>query len=194
MAGRIDFNRGKLKELVLHFAQVSHREGDEGFGLVKLNKLLYRADFEAFRLLGRSITGETYEKQAFGPVARTLPIVLDELAAAGRLQWESIPRGRHIRRVPVVAEGPEAQADMSLFTTEEKRVLEKTLTELATYGGRAVSEWSHESSAGWNLAAEHGDVIDYDTAFVSTDPIPAKDLRRAQQFLRDEGLVSNGPS
>ena len=39
--------------------------------MVKLNKLLYRADFEAFRLLGHPITGETYEKQEFGPVARS---------------------------------------------------------------------------------------------------------------------------
>jgi len=64
---------------VLYLSQRS--ADDPGFGMVKLNKLLYRADFEAYRLLGHSITGAVYEKQDFGPVARPLPIALDELAA-----------------------------------------------------------------------------------------------------------------
>jgi uncharacterized phage-associated protein len=190
MAGRIEFNRSKFKELVVYLAQVSTRERDEGFGMVKLNKLLYRADFEAFRLLGHAITGETYEKQEFGPVARSLPLVLDELAAAGRLQWESIPRGPHIRQVPTAADTTEAQPDLTMFSAAERDVVENTLRELATYGGKSVSEWSHQRSAGWNLAREYGQAIDYDTAFVSTEPIPPEDLERARKFLLDEGVVT----
>src|SRR5688500_7193326 len=140
MAGRAEFNRSKFKELVLYLAQVSEREDDEGFGMVKLNKLLYRTDFEAFRLLGHSITGETYEKQEFGPVARDLPIVLDELAADGRLYWQLTPRGPHTRKVPTTGEAPEAQPDMTLFSDAEREVIESTLHELATYGGKTVSE------------------------------------------------------
>jgi hypothetical protein len=189
MAGRTEFKRGKFKELVLYLAQVSEREQDQGFGMVKLNKLLYRADFEGFRRLGRSITGETYEKQEYGPVARDLPIVLDELAADGRLYWQFVPRGTHTRKVPTAAEAREAQPDLTVFSDAERQVIESTLLELATYGGRTVSEWSHERSAGWNLARAYGDAIDYDTAFISTDPIPPADLRRARQFLRDEGIV-----
>src|ERR1700733_4521543 len=74
VAEQAEFNRSKFKELVLYLSQRS--AGDEGFGAVKLNKLLYRSDFEAYRLLGRPITGETYIKQEFGPVAADLPIVL----------------------------------------------------------------------------------------------------------------------
>ena len=85
MAKPMYFNRGKFKELVVYLCAVAEQAGDEGFGMVNLNKLLYRADFEAYRLLGHHVTGETYEKQEYGPVARDLPIVLDELAAAGRL-------------------------------------------------------------------------------------------------------------
>lgn len=189
MAGGIDFNRGKFKELVLYFAQESERVGDEGFGMVKLNKLLYRADFQAFRLLGRPITGETYERQEFGPVARDLPIVLDELAAAGRLRWQRIPRGPYTREVPTASRESDDQPDLSQFSPDERRLMKETLQELAVYGGKSASDWSHEQSAGWNLAREDGHAIDYATEFISTDPIPPADLERARQFVRDQGWV-----
>ncbi len=189
MAGGIDFNSGKFKELVLYFAQEAERAGDEGFGMVKLNKLLYRADFEAFRLLGRSITGETYEKQEYGPVARDLPIVLDELGAAGRLRWQHIPHGPYTRYVPSVTDEWGAEPDMRLFSPDESAVVESARHELGVYGARAASEWSHEQSAGWNVVPEYGQVIEYDSAFVSTRPIPPEDLDRARQFVRDRGWV-----
>jgi Protein of unknown function (DUF4065) len=189
MAGGIEFNRGKFKELVLYLAQVAERVDDEGFGMVKLNKLLYHADFEAFRLLGRSITGATYEKQEWGPVARALPIVLDELAAQGRLRWEFILRGPHTSKVPMVEASEEASPDVGVFAADEHKVIENTLQALATYGGKTASDWSHEQSAGWNLASEDGQVIEYDTTFISTDPIPPEDVERAEQYVRERGWV-----
>jgi Protein of unknown function (DUF4065) len=182
-------NRGKFKELVVYVCAAAEQAGDEGFGMVKLNKLLFRADFEAYRLLGRPITGETYEKQEYGPVARDLPIVLDELAAVGRLRWQSIPRGPRTRKVPTMTEDPNAAADMSAFPADERRVIENTLRELAAYGGKSASEWSHEESAGWNVVSEYGEAIDYASTFVSTSPIPSEDLERARHFVRDRGWV-----
>ncbi|MFI5004027.1 MAG: Panacea domain-containing protein [Solirubrobacterales bacterium] len=185
------FDRGKFKELVVYLSAASERAEDDGFGMVKLNKLLYRADFEAYRLLGHSITGETYEKQEFGPVARDLPIVLDELGAAGRLRWEHIPRGPRTRNVPRVTEDPDAIADMSGFTPDEREVIERTLRELAVYGGKDVSEWSHEQSAGWRMARENGELIAYETALLSTETVPAAILIRATQYVRERGWVTS---
>lgn len=192
MALPMQFNRSKFKELVVYLCAASDQAGDEGFGMVKLNKLLYRADFEAYRLLGHAITGETYEKQEFGPVARDLPIALDELAAAGRLRWQSIPRGPHERKVPTMTEDPDALADMSLFSADERQLITDTLRELAVHGGKSASEWSHEESAGWNVARELGDAIDYSTTFVSTASIPPEDLARARKFVRERGWVRSG--
>lgn len=182
-------DRGKFKELILYFAQRSEQLGDDGFGMVKLNKLLYRADFEAFRLLGRSITGETYERQDYGPVARDLPIALDELAASGRLTWQRIPAGPHMRTVPRAGQTDEVAPDPRAFGADQLKVIERTLEELATYGGKAVSEWSHEQSAGWNVARENGNAIEYHTALISTETIPDEDLKRAGQFVRERGWI-----
>jgi hypothetical protein len=184
-----EFNRGKFKELVVYLSQESLARGDEGFGMVKLNKLLYWSDFEAFRLLGRPLTGATYEKQEYGPVARDLPIVLDELASEQRLHWQLIPSGPYTRKVPAASEAEVDRADTEQFSADELHIINRALEELASRGGKSASEWSHEQSAGWNVAQEFGDTIPYETAFVSTEPIPAEDLERAQRFVRDQGWV-----
>lgn len=186
---RQQFDRGKFKEMVLYFAVRAAEVGDGGFGMVKLNKLLYRADFEAFRTLGQPITGETYERQDYGPVARDLPIILDELGASGRLWWERIAAGPYMRNVPRVPSDGEAAPDCSLFSEQELKVMEATLRELTGFGGKAASEWSHEHSAGWNAAGENGVAIDYSTAIISTKPIPKEDLERATRYVRDRGWV-----
>jgi hypothetical protein len=183
------FKRGKFKEMVLYFAERAAEAEDHGFGMVKLNKLLYRADFEAYRTLGHAITAETYERQKFGPVARDLLIILDELAASGRLFWERIPTGPHTRVVPTTRMDPELAADRRAFQGDEIEVMERAIRELAAYGGRAASEWSHEQSAGWNLAGEDGKVIDYATALISTRPVPPGDLEKATQYARARGWI-----
>jgi Protein of unknown function (DUF4065) len=186
MIEAMQFSRGKFKELVVYLCAASERAGDEGFGMVKLNKLLYRADFEAYRLLGHPITGETYEKQEFGPVARDLPIILDELGAAGRLRWQFIPSGPHTRKVPTVTDDPDAVADMGAFPSDEREVIESALRELAVYGGKGASEWSHEESAGWKAAPEYGRAISYASAFISTEPFSEQDLDHVRKFLRKQ--------
>jgi hypothetical protein len=185
----MEFNRGRFKELVVYLCASADKAVDDGFGMVKLNKLLYRSDFEAYRLLGHSITGETYEKQEFGPVARHLPIVLDELTASGRLRWESIPRGPHMRKVPIVTADPSSMADIGQFGADELRIIERAEAELSGYGGKDASEWSHEQSAGWRMARDYGEAIDYATAIISTDPIPQEVLLRASQYVRERGWV-----
>lgn len=186
----MEFDRGKFKELILYFVQRSEELADAGFGMVKLNTLLYRADFEAFRLLGHPITGETYERQDYGPVARDLPIVLDELGADGRLTWQQIPVASHARTMPTTSQDSEAGPDSKAFSADELKILERTLDELGPSGTRKISNWSHERSVGWNVARENGKAIEYNTALISIEQIPPEDLQQAGRFVRDRGWVN----
>jgi hypothetical protein len=183
MAGGTELNWGKLKELILYLSQSSLAHGqDPGFGYVKLNKQLYRADTEAFRLLGASITGETYEKQDYGPVGRHVPIVLDELGAAGYLRWQFVERGEHTQKVPTATEPP----DLAGFTKDELVVIDTALAELLPLGGKQVSEWSHHESAGWRVVSI-GQEISYETSIISS----AKPPKEAVEQLRQRVLSNN---
>lgn len=176
MAGRAEFDGAKFKELVLYLAQASAE--DEGFGMVKLNKLLYRSDFEAFRLLGRSMTGATYEKQEYGPVARELPLALDQLAERGYIMWLRPMAGPYVRKVPSAIEAP----DRSLFTTEEFQIVDTALSELGAHGGKSVSEWSHETSAGWRVK-QIGEAIPYSSAVINLKPLSSKSRASLRERL-----------
>jgi hypothetical protein len=178
VAGRREFDGAKFKELVLLLSEDSLTAGDEGFGMVKLNKLLYRADFEAFRLLGRSITGATYERQDYGPVARELPLALDELGRAGYLTWQHVPAGPYIRNIPEARE----PADRTLFTDDERAIIGTTLQELAPMGGAAVSRWSHEESAGWRVNP-NGAEITYESGLIDVEPLDDESVDLLRKYV-----------
>lgn len=186
MAGGMEFNGGKFKELVLLLALRS--TDDPRMSRVKLNKLLYRSDFEAYRLLGRSITGARYVKGEFGPMAKELPLAEDQLGARGHLTWRKEEEGPHTRKVPEALEG----ADAALFSPEELAIIDAALVELAPHGGRSASEWSHQESAGWNIV-EYGEEIPYSTALISTRPIPDEDVERARQLGHERGWAAIRP-
>lgn len=63
-------NKEKFRELILYVANMSRNDPD--FGAVKLNKILYYADFRAYRELGRPISGAAYRKLSEGPAPRQL--------------------------------------------------------------------------------------------------------------------------
>lgn len=182
MAGGTEFNRQKFKELILYLADKSG--DDEGFGMTKLNKLLYFCDFEAYRRLGRSITGAEYQKLRWGPAATDFLPSHEELL---RDQWARIerrPRGDYEQRVTV-----STGADITLFSEEELRVIEDVIAKLRPFDASGSSEYSHEQSAGWNLVDER-ETIPYRTVFISTEPIPDEDVERARNFAVAEGWIS----
>jgi hypothetical protein len=174
MAGDTEFNSGRFKELILLLA---HRSSDDQrMSRVKLNKLLYLADFEAFRQLGHSITGATYIRGDHGPMAAELPLAEEELGRSGYLDWRIEPAGPWDQKVPVAIESP----DPSLFTEDELRIVEFALTELAPHGGRAAREWSHEESAGWRIVGK-GQAIPYETSIIASEPAPKATIARLRE-------------
>jgi len=184
MAGGRELDTSRLKALALHLSRSSAK--DEGFGMVKLNKLLYRADFEAYRRLGHSLTGETYEKQEWGPVARHLPIMLDELRDDGWLAWQFIPRGPYTRKVPTPKHLEDHPGISEVLNEDELQIVEDTLKELARHGGKSVSVWSHEESAGWRVS-EIGEAIPYESSLIASGPAPKEAVAR----LRERVLSGN---
>ena len=79
----IKFDRDRFKNGV-HF--VISRCDPTDLGNVKLHKILYFADFLHFMNHGTPLTGVDYLKQQFGPTARHLGSVLEELTNEGRVR------------------------------------------------------------------------------------------------------------
>src|SRR3990172_2186257 len=94
----------RLKEAILY---VSHLcEEDEKFGAVKLNKILYYADFRAYREFGRSITSATYQHLPEGPAPKELLRARDELISEGALEIEPRQVFSFVQQRPVAKREP----------------------------------------------------------------------------------------
>jgi hypothetical protein len=176
----------RFKELILYFAARS--PDDPGFGAVKLNKLLFFSDFEGHRTLGRSLTGAKYQKLRWGPAAIEFLPMQDELLRDGLATVETRQRGSHEQRVTVAV----AEPDLRLFSDEEMAIVDRVLDWLRDRGAMDVSDLSHEQSAGWNLV-EEGEVIPYDTAFISTAEPEPELIRHAERLARDRDWAAVRP-
>nr|MBC8452856.1 DUF4065 domain-containing protein [Chloroflexota bacterium] len=66
MSKPVRFSGRKFRELLLYVSERSKE--DPRYGATKLNKILYYADFGAFRILGAPITGARYRRLHEVPV------------------------------------------------------------------------------------------------------------------------------
>ena len=169
MAGRprlktFDFNADKFRELIVYIAE--RCQDDPTFGAVKLNKILYYADFAAYRIEGQPITGATYRKLSEGPAPKEMISARDELIESGRLRMEHRPYFTRIQKRLVLEEGH--GADRELFTPNERSIVDEVVKFFDGKSAREVSDYSHREP-GWRVAEEMGD-IPYETAWLSGEP------------------------
>jgi hypothetical protein len=168
----------RMAELILYFASAS--KDDELFGSIKLNKLLFVADFWAYGYLGKSITGATYIHQQMGPTPDPSVFLAarEKLERAGKLLIREESTIAGVRKRPVAQSAP----DMSSFSTAEMSIAEAALKSLRHLNNVQSSEWSHELS-GWRYT-KMGEEIPYATAFVwHKIPATADDFAWAEQEI-----------
>lgn len=175
----IQFDEDRLKELVLYVSNKS--SADASFGQVKLNKLLFFADFWAYGAFGKPITGATYEKQRFGPVPRQVKKVQKDLEAS---EEAVIIKRRHF--YPQHTTVARREANMSLFEPHEIQLIDEILDVFKNDYAEFISEFSHEISAGWQLATMHEE-IPYDSIFLSTEDISEGEIRRGRELAEQYG-------
>jgi len=149
----------KLSELILFISERS--EGDERFGAVKLNKILFYADFAAYLIIGKSITGQEYQRLDNGPAPRRLLLVRNKLVAAGHLAIRKIEYFNQTQDRPFALR----EADLSAFTAEQIGLVTQIIDENWKQNATQISLRSHEFH-GWE-DAESGETIPYEIALLS---------------------------
>ena len=156
--------RRKLTELYLYVTR--HCEGHTHAGRVKINKLMFLADFLAYARRGQSITGANYIKLARGPV----PFGIDEIrthlieAKQGVEREEPIPSGRTQHRFLAGR-----SADLSVFSAEDIDIAREVLESCRDATGEDLIGASHQFKA-WQLAREKED-IPYASVAIPDDPL-----------------------
>ena len=139
------FDREKFKTLVLYviWRSASARE----FGLTKLNKVLWFSDARSFEENGTSISGESYTRQKFGPVACHLNEVLQELCGSKLVQhWVEPYFDFEVQRYSA-----HAPPDMSAFTGQELGFIDWWIRRISE-APASTSTQSTSHDYGWQIA------------------------------------------
>jgi hypothetical protein len=169
-------NDEKLRELILLISEWS--QADPKFGAIKLNKLLFHADFSAFLTYGEPITGQEYFKLPQGPAPRRLKGITESMKKTGEFAWQEVLYFGHIQKKPIALR----PADPAKFSGTEINLIRQTVEKFWKMSATEISDQSH-LFLGWK-AARLQETIPYSTALVSR--------RRPTDHERDRGLALQG--
>jgi hypothetical protein len=181
LVSAMQFDREKFKSL-LHY--VIARAGDrDGFGAVKLYKVLWFSDARAYMLHGAPITGETYIREKYGPLPMHAQGVLNELAQQNTIRvWSDVFHNRQIRRFSSLT-----NPDKLTLPKEQRAIVEYWIKHIAEdHTAESISEQSHDLA--WELA-ELKEPIPYHAIFASRIRDPeGKELEWAASRAKELGL------
>lgn len=167
---KIAFDERRFKDLLLYVAE--KLADDPTFGETKLNKVLFFSDFEAYKHLGRPITGAEYQKNKYGPTARVYTVMRDEL-----IRWDQVRVERRmvVDHVQDVVRPNNIKPNTAQFSPDELRIVDSVIDEMRRYTNTEASDESHKRSAGW-LARDLGETIPYSSALINPEPLDAAAL------------------
>lgn len=172
----------RFRELILYIAE--RCKDAEFFGATKLNKILYHADFRAFRRFGIPITGAKYFRLPNGPAPFPMVPVRRELEEEGALVIEYRPVGNRTQERVVPLRAP----FLDLFTKDELNVVDEVIRELWGQTAEETSDASHDII--WKTRRD-GDLIPYEAVYLNDGPLTDKEIERTRQLASEFGWVDS---
>lgn len=149
----------KLRELILLISEWS--QADPKFGAIKLNKLLFHADFSAFLTHGEPITGQEYFALPQGPAPRRLKPITDQMRRRNEFAWQEVEYFGKPQKRPVALRPP----NLSAFSATDMNLVHQTVEKFWKMNATEISDQSH-LFLGWK-SAHLKETIPYSTALVS---------------------------
>ena len=177
--GHTTFDETKFRQLLLYVA--GKCESDPHCGAIKLNKILFLADFLAYAHLGAPISGAEYEALERGPAPRLLKPIRDDMEAKKELIVRHQRRFGHTQHRVI----PISEPDLAQFTGEEIALVDAVIGMCENETGYDLSELTH-GMCGWQLA-QYKEVIPYPTVFVANEPATKADQERARELIAEHG-------
>lgn len=138
----------RLEELILYIASRMEQDQHVGRGRIKLAKLLYRIDFEAYARWGQSVSGTRYHADRLGPVPSGELLATRDLIAQGRFDWRN---EWDKQELPIALDAPQ----LDVFAPREVALADEQLDLYREVSGDAMVEEAHRF-AGWVHAWDEG--------------------------------------
>lgn len=177
----------RLREIILYVA----REGEtmSRFGLIKLNKIIWRADFTAFAERGSPVTGRAYQRLQFGPAPIEMRPLLAEMAQDGLISVEHLSLGIGADGIEAIEHRVHARTDPSLrwFSQDDLDFVRRSVEHYRNMTGMESSDDSHGTA--WRTRL-NGDPMPYESAILSDAPVSIQQLQKAAAMAAERGWKS----
>jgi hypothetical protein len=179
----------RLRQLILY---VSLRcEKAERFGRIKLNKIIWRADFEAYAQRKLPITGRAYQKLEWGPAAKEMLPLLNEMLRLGVIEYHETDFGEDRYGERVIEQRPIAKLlpNLEYFTRSDIEFVEDSID---YYWGKTGNESSDDSHGMAWKSRNLKETIYYELAYLSDEPITDKETRALIERMTERGVINKG--
>lgn len=176
MVTTFEYSERRFKDLFLYVVQ--ELQDDPTFGETKLNKILFFSDFEAYRTLGRPITGAEYQRNHYGPTARRYTIARDDLLGHG---YVHVQRRKIIDHVQDSFRLGDILPNLDQFNDAELGIVRTFIDEFRHYNNTEASDESHKRSVGWRVMPQ-GQTIPYTSALLSFEQLDDDAMRGLQKL------------
>lgn len=148
----------RLREMALYVCEKC--ASAERFGKVKLNKILWRADFTAFAERSVPVTGRSYQRLAAGPAPVEMPPLLAVMEGEGLIEIEQRDLAGGYVEYRINALQP---ANLRNFSADDISFVDGAIKYYWSKSATAASELSH--SVAWKTRA-FLDPLPYESVFL----------------------------
>lgn len=180
-------DQARLRELILYVAKRS--SSMTRFGLIKLNKIIWRADFTAFLERQVPVTGRAYQRLRLGPAPVEMPPILGEMQQDGDLQFNFLVLGQDSEGRDIVEKRPIAlrEPDLRWFSADDMQFVDRAIEHYRPMTGMEASDDSHGPA--WSTR-EDSDPMPYEAALFSIRALGAEQLDRIKSLAIERGWKS----
>jgi hypothetical protein len=170
LTAKVDLPGGqdRLRQLILY---VSLRcVGAERFGRVKLNKILWKADFTSYATRQVPVTGRIYQKLDWGPALKEMLPLLREMERVGFIEFVQTDFGFDACGKPIIESRPTAKFPPNLryFSTDDLEFVEQAISYYWDKTGHEASDDSHGMA--WKTR-DLKETMYYELSYLSDDGI-----------------------
>ena len=154
------------------------------FGLIKLNKIIWKADFSSFAARGVPVTGRAYKRQKFGPVAAEMLPLYSEMLREGIISIERVNFGEDVVEKRTI---PAAEPNLGRFSLEDLVFVDRSVDYYWNKTGEESSDDSH--GVAWSTRS-NGEEMPYELAYLSDAPLGIGQRLRLEDRMLREGWTS----
>lgn len=173
----------RLKQLVLFVAEEC--EHAPYFGLTKLNKIIWKADFTSYAETGTALTGCGYQRLEFGPAPLAMVPVLKAMERDDAIAYLDKEFGNGVTERRVIAKVP---PNTNVFRVSELKYARRAISYYWDMTGAETSDDSH--GVAWRTR-DDGDRMHYELAYLSDRKLEGRQLALLKSLAVERGWKSN---